>query len=164
MTLDELRDRYAVDIESCWIAKPSVLRDKGTKGRVKIGGRMTFLHRAAWEMLHGITLGKRVLVTSCYEPGCFNPKHYALCTREMAPSIHARRGRLKRDAAYAASAAAAKRARSKLDMAKVREIRARVAAGESQSAVAREIGMSASHVHLIVHHAAWRENRWHLGA
>lgn len=100
-------------------------------------------HRLSWMLSRGPIPDGLVVCHSCDNKLCVNPSHLFLGTQ--AENIHdsVQKGR--------------KRAwgLQKLNAAHVRAIRARVAAGEPQKAVAADFGISRNHVSSIVNRACW---------
>jgi hypothetical protein len=108
-------------------------------------------HRVAWELVNGqIPEGMRVL-HRCDNPPCVNPAHLFLGTD--ADNIHdsMAKGRW--------PAQGERNVRAKLTDQTAREIRDRVAGGESQRSVARRYGVSQATVHYVARRKHWS----HLG-
>lgn len=96
-------------------------------------GRPAYAHRVAYEAAHG-PLGELTVHHLCGQPDCVNPAHLQALSREDHNGGEGH-GKLCRDDAEA--------------------IRARVADGETQKAIATEYGVSRALVSLIVRGQRW---------
>lgn len=117
-------------------------RQCGGYGYLRVDGRHHVAHRLSWEFFVGkIPKGMHVL-HRCDNRACINPKHLFLGTN-LDNNIDA----AKKD-----------RRRQKLDLIKVREIRALFHSGVRQCVIARKFGVSAPQISRIVR----RERRPHV--
>lgn len=108
---------------------------------------MVYAHRLSYELAFGpIPEGLQVCHT-CDNRRCVNPAHFFLGTHKDNADDRERKGRSPRGAA---------RPNAKLDEAKVRAIRARVAVGERQAALAREYGVAAGTIQRIIERRSWK--------
>jgi hypothetical protein len=137
-------------------------------GAASIGnGRMGYAHRVAWEQANGPIPAGMLVLHRCDNRPCVNVEHLFLGTQQdnmddmwskgrgatgerhgthtHPRPVHARRPRVEVGFEHGEAHHAAK-----LTDAEVTELRARVANGESQTALAREYGMSQPGVSLIV--------------
>jgi hypothetical protein len=134
----------------CW----PWLAGKNNKGYGRIYGsakkRHLSAHRAAWEVTHGKPPADMCVCHSCDNPGCCNPAHLFLGT--YADNNHDR-DRKKRHTALRGQEHP--RPGKKLTENDVREIRHRVAVGESQRAVARSKQVAHSTVGDIIRGQTW---------
>ena len=114
-------------------------------------GRLRQAHRVAYELAVGpIPEGLYVLHTcNNGEGGCVNPAHLYAGTQ-----VDNMRDRKARGVPY--ENGRGKGYRAKVNAEQVREMRRRVAAGESRAAMAREFGISRMQASTIVARKAWR--------
>src|SRR6266481_5793603 len=127
-------------------------------GQMRTGkGPLERAHRLAWEFLNGpIPLGIQVL-HHCDNPPCVNPAHLWLGTpmdnmRDMTAKGRRRRrpGDLRKTIPRGENAG-----RAQLTADKVRTIRERYAAGETQPALGREYGVCSQQIGQIVLRRSW---------
>ena len=106
-------------------------------------------HRVSWELANGrkIPTGKQVLHT-CDNRRCCRPAHLYLGTDVENGKDRAISGVFK----------GAKNPKTSLTWAGVRKIRKRVAKGETQAAVARDVGLNFRTVSQIVLGDRWKED------
>jgi hypothetical protein len=111
--------------------------------------RMIGAHRASWMLHFGpIPRGKFVL-HKCDNGKCVRPDHLFLGTHKENMRDMAQKGR-------ASDRTGSKHHLTRLTEDDVRGIRTRVAAGESQRALAKEFGMHPTSISHIVHRRSWR--------
>lgn len=121
----------------------------------QVDGRMRSVRRVLLEQLRGEPLPKQmVAVTRCGCSDCILPDHLraAAHSANMARAV----GRKPIDV-RARMAIARRRTAPKLTLARARDVRLAVAAGEPRVAVAARMGVSVGMVNQIVRGAAWRE-------
>lgn len=124
--------------DACWPWAGPVDRD-GYGILTSDGGQQLRAHRIAYESVHGhIPPGLQVLHW-CDNPPCCNPAHLRPGTADDNNKDKARKGR----------------AKSTLNAEQVREIRKRLAAGETQTAIAADYGVTAVCVFYIHHRKSW---------
>lgn len=112
--------------------------------------RMVYAHRLAFEIAHGATLGRWDIVRhACDNPACVNVDHLSVGTQADNMRDKAERGR-------AAAIRGESNRSARLTAPIVRDIRVRVAAGETHRAVALRYGVSQPAVTAIVKRRAWR--------
>lgn len=138
---------YRVTKDGCWRWNDVHLHDDGY-GRYHINGGRALAHRVSYERTYGAVPVGAHLDHICHDPkvcrggstcphrACVNPDHLAITTH----ASNCRRG-----------------ARSKLDLAKAREIRKRFSAGETGRALAKEFGVRPSTISMVVRNQTWRE-------
>lgn len=130
---------------ACWPWKgaPST----GGYGVLKVEGRRVPAHRFAYEQAHGSIPAQMYVCHSCDNRMCVNPAHLFAGTHfdNAADARSKARHRTGQQVACA-----------KLDPDAVREIRRRVADGESMRGVAKEFGVSSQTVNAVVARATWR--------
>ncbi len=112
-------------------------------------------HRLAFALSRGPIPAGMLVLHDCDNPPCCNPEHLALGDQFVNMRDAARKRRLwlqvspwKRAGARCPTA--------RLTDAQVADIRARVAAGEKQAALARAYGVAGYTVWAVVHHRTWR--------
>jgi hypothetical protein len=109
-------------------------------------------HRHAYELAHGaIPEGMHVL-HRCDNPPCCNPDHLFLGTHADNMKDRQAKGRTRTGVLRGVSNPGAK-----FTAEDVRSIRARVAGGETRTALAQEYGVSISAISLITRHKHYRE-------
>lgn len=112
-------------------------------------GWTRYAHRQAYYFSRGAYPRPHMDVChSCDNPPCVNPNHLWLGTHSENLLDASQKGRLN-------TAAGERHSQSKLDWAKVRAIRARVAAGASQHRIAVEYGVSQVAIHFVVTRKTW---------
>lgn len=129
----------------CWTWTGS--RYASGYGQVATPDRPHPAHRIAWELTHGPlpkdnTLRKRgtLVLHTCDNPPCVRPDHLFLGTNAdnmLDALVKGRNGN------------------QRVDPAKVREIRARFAAGEKPKAIALDYGLSRVAIHMMVRRKSW---------
>lgn len=98
-------------------------------------------HRLQWEILKGPIPDGMKVCHHCDEPLCMNIEHHFLGTAKENTRDMIQKGRAK----YGE-----KHPMRKLTDTQVLEVRARFNAGESQTAIAKSLGMGTSQIHRIV--------------
>lgn len=132
-------------------------------GRVRFDGRRQLAHRVAWQLTNGAIPPGLVVCHHCDNPRCVRPDHLFLGTLNDNMQDAKLKGRLvhKRGAEHWTKKSpnliprGEAKPRAKLSESKVRAIRARVATGESQRSVARDVGVSSAAVSAIINHKLW---------
>lgn len=144
-TLAELLAARTVKGPSCWICTGHPGKARYPHISSKAEGKCGVLaHRLAWELAYGpIPTGERVC-HRCDNPCCVNPDHLFLGSQKENIHDCIRKGR--RNAW----------GRQKLHETDVLAIRARVAAGELQKAVARAFGVKHNTISGIVNGHSWK--------
>lgn len=129
----------------------------GGYGRLGVGSRthgtrrVILAHRAAWIVAHERPLpARQIVMHRCDNPRCVNPEHLVAGTFAENTEDMRTKGRDK-----AGNHAEERNGRAKLDRDSVTAIRGRRAAGASQAAIAREFGITQSHVSQIVRALVW---------
>lgn len=105
-------------------------------------------HRVAWEIANGPIPAGLCVCHKCDNPPCCNPAHLFLGTSAENNQDRARKGR-------SVNAKGEQHGNAKITADIVRELRQRVAAGESFSSLGREFGIDYSNVSLIAKRKAW---------
>lgn len=119
-------------------------------GRIRIGRRMVYIHRAAWEAARGPVPDGAVVRHTCDNPPCINVDHLTLGTQAENVADMFTRGRVDRHGERNNSA--------RLTTTQVAQIRARRTGGETQRALAREFGVSESQISNIIRNRHWRNS------
>ena len=140
-----LMRRMKVDPETgCWVWQRGV--DSNKRPRCKIGTEQ-YAHRNAFRLFKDTEIPEGMFVChTCDNTLCINPDHLWLGTPKENTHDMIDKGRNTRGVLTHCS---------KLDPDKVRAIRARYAAGESQTAIAPDFGVSQVMVSLIVRRKKW---------
>lgn len=145
-TFDEFRARLRETPSGCW-EWTRTLNNQGY-GVTWLNGRRTSAHRAAWVLAHGPIPAGRWVLHSCDNPPCCNPDHLWLGTPRDNQRDCISKGRK----AFAVGSAASM---AKLTEGQIPEVRARCASGETQTAVARDLGVTRGTIYKILHRECW---------
>jgi hypothetical protein len=161
----KLWDRVRIDNSSddaCWEWQGSVLR--GGYGSVGIiDGKAWSAHRLSWVLAFGEIPEGMCVCHRCDNPGCVRPSHLFLGTYRDNNSDKEAKGRANhprgRQHGWQRKPESRPRGerngRAVLTAVDVREIRRRVASGETLKAVARSYRVSDTHVSFIVARKSW---------
>lgn len=148
-----LSERFWAKVErsgECWVWTAMRFRNKQgqpTYGGAVVDGRLRTAHRVVWEMLYGpIPAGLMVLHT-CDNPPCVRPSHLMLGThyRNMEQMVARRR-----------FVHGLRHHSNRLTEAQVREIKHRLALGQSIRDMAAEFGVTYSAIYLIANGKNWK--------
>lgn len=116
-------------------------------GSIMVNGHRTKAHRMSYQAHKGdIPVGLMVR-HKCDNPPCINPEHLELGTQTDNMGDMSDRGR---------SSYGVRNPNHVLNDEIVRDILRRVSEGETQSAMAREYGVSNMTIYTIVHNKAWK--------
>lgn len=127
-------------------------------GMIGFGGHaMLYAHRAAWLVAHGELPPGALVLHSCDNPPCVLVEHLRLGSAKDNMDDAQERGRGWQPTGLGAAKKGTANANARLDWGVVRSIRARVVAGETRAAVARDVGVSRQTVSDIVAGKLWRE-------
>ena len=146
---ERARFRPKVDVRGatdCWPWTAGQTADGYGRFRREGGGAVCVAHRVAWEATRGDVSGGLCVWHGCVNRLCVNPLHLYLATRAEHNGDMACEGRFRRGQGCW---------QAKLKEEQVLEIRARVAGGESPTAVGRAFGVGAPAVRKIVHRINW---------
>lgn len=92
--LERLKARAEVTFSGCWLWQGCV--NNWGYGKIKWKGKVVYVHRLAYWLVHGrMPKGGHVL-HKCDTPGCFNPDHLQGGTQSTNLKHAWRRGRRKR--------------------------------------------------------------------
>lgn len=132
----------------CWTW--TAYRNPAGYGEISLGGRLgaALAHRIAYELtLHPVP-GDLHVLHRCDNPACVRPDHLFLGTHldNMRDMTAKGRGRQ-----VAAGRRGEDNGNVRITDAQVAEIRNRIAAGDSQAAIARAFNVSKTLIHLIKH-------------
>ena len=105
-------------------------------------GKVRYVHRVIFEVVHGVTLGRNDFICHrCDNPSCINVDHLFLGDDRVNHDDMVAKGRQARGFALP---------HTRLTDEQCLDIVRRVRAGESQSNVARSVGISPSYVSQLV--------------
>lgn len=155
-TAEELFLQYAAigAPDECWEWSGRLEKGYGAFQTRRDGKRINWkAHRYAYERSVGPIPAGMVIDHLCENPVCVNPRHLEAVTQ----AENLRRTFHRRDSEIVGAIIPRRRRNVRLSWVEVDEIRARVAAGESQAAVARSFALTVTHVGNIVHHRSWPE-------
>lgn len=117
---------------------------------MRVDGGHAIATRVSWEIENNESLGGRLARHTCDNPACVNPSHIVPGTHQDNMQDAVDRGRM--------TGMKEKVPGAKLDAGKVATIREQHAAGRSQSAIAREFGISRRAVYGILNGETWADN------
>lgn len=140
-------------IGKCWQWIGARSDGRGTiKGRIDGRRRSLFAHRVSWEIHFDSIPSGSLVCHKCDNPLCVNPNHLFVGTQKMNIRDCVNKGRFR----FNSRAMLGERnGRAKFNLKQVAEIRKRITAGESQTAIAREKRVSTFCIWAIVHHKNW---------
>lgn len=137
---------YYVNERGCHICTSHYINDDGYPV-IHRNGERSGLHRYMYELYHGPIPPGLEVCHKCDTPSCINPDHLELGTHDDNMRQMAERGR---------SARGTKNANAKLTEEDAREIKKRLAAGESCYALARIYEVSEATIHQIKVGKSWK--------
>jgi hypothetical protein len=136
----------------CWLWSGTLIHGYGS---VRFRGRSWRAHRLAWILTHGQIPKDQGILHLCDQPSCIRPEHlYAGSHSENMQDAH-NRSRFPRTGQRPGEA----HAMAKLTAEDVRAIHSRLVNGESQAALSKAFGVTASNIGAISRGKSWR----HLG-
>ncbi len=128
--------------EGCWLW-PHAKNNYGY-GVARLGGRARLVHRASWECANGPIPQAMCVLHKCDTPACINPAHLFIGTRADNNADKVAKGRQLRGERQGGAILTESQARYIL------------ASKKSQRALAREFGISSSHVSKMKAGGCWR--------
>lgn len=142
------------DPEECWMWQGA--KTYNGYGRFNFEGRLTGAHQASF-LLSGRTIesGKCVL-HKCDTRGCVNPHHLFLGTRAENMQDMVAKGRHRHQVYPEGRPHGSRNGRAKLTDAQVLEIRAQLAAGSTQQALADKFGVVQTSISRIALGQGWQ--------
>lgn len=112
------------------------------------GWRPMIASRVSYEMAYGRIPAGLMVRHKCDNPACVRPEHLELGTHDDNMRDMRERHR---------SASGERHSQARLTMVRVRDIRARLAGGETRASIARDIGVSASAIDDVANGKTWIE-------
>lgn len=145
-TIDRLTSKTTPEpMTGCWLWTASVFKNGyGQAGR----GTNQYAHRLAYRLARGLIPKGASVLHRCDQRSCVNPDHLFLGTPTENMLDMTVKGRRARGNTHG---------RRRLSAEQVRDIRAKLAAGAGQSALAREHGVTRLNIHLIAHNRTWAQ-------
>jgi len=126
-------------------------------GILHIEGRKRLAHRVSYALVHGPFFEWLNILHRCDNPPCVNPAHLFLGTQADNVADRDQKGRTARGEMLSAYQRGERARWAKLTAAQVAEIRAALAGGASQSAVAVRYGVTQSNINRIATGRIWRD-------
>lgn len=147
-----LEDRFWSKVDQrgpdeCWPWTAAIFQGRMGYGVFRLAGKNLYAHRVAYHLATGQDPAGKVVRHRCDNPPCCNPDHLEIGTTADNARDRVERGRQTKGEDVNTA---------KLTQEKVREIRRRAAAGESQKVLALEFGVRNTAVHKIVHRHTWK--------
>lgn len=134
--------------EGCWVWLAH--RDKAGYGRFSLHGRPALAHRVAYELSVGPVPPGLSVMHLCDNPQCVNPDHLRVGTHAENMADMKRKGRC-----HSRGLPGERNGFAKLTEPQVHAIRERYAAGNTQVAIARDLGVDPTTVGLVVRGKRW---------
>ena len=131
--------------DECWVWRGGL--SQAGYGKFWRNGRTDLAHRVMYEYTLGAVPDDMWVLHRCDNPPCMNPRHLFLGTHADNENDKDAKGRRKRGS---------QTRKSKLDEARVTQIREMHAAGVQQKTIAREFGVDITTVNDVVHRHTWR--------
>lgn len=149
--LDEIERRFLAHVlvrgwDDCWPWTGTP--DRKGYGKITLRGVEFRAHRIAWQRMHGRDPSDLLVLHSCDNPPCCNPRHLKLGTHADNQREKRERGRSTRGEANPGG--------GKLTTDDVHEIRRRLAAGETGKRIAADYGVSSTLVYKIHRRQLWQ--------
>ena len=156
LTFEERLCRRTIKLgpDDCWLWTGS--KDPKGYGYLREGTKSIRVHRIAYELHNGSIPNGKCVCHRCDNPSCLNPNHLWLGTHRENMEDMAQKGRAWKPTWFGETNPS-----SKLNLEKVKEIRARYNNGEPQRSIAKDYGIHQVTVSDIVTYASW--NRQELG-
>lgn len=132
----------------CWLWEGPLYKNR--YGLASLANHSRYAHRLSYEAYFG-SPGTKFVCHRCDNPSCVNPSHLFLGTAADNTADMIQKGRARYPSQVGVS-----NANSRLTEKQVREIRAQVASGRLLRLVAKDFGVSRSHVGNISRMRAWR--------
>ena len=143
--------------DDCWIWTGSQTPSGyGQIGRGSRGCGQLQAHRVSWELANGPIPDGLWVLHKCDNPPCVNPSHLFIGTRADNMRDCASKRRLLAQANPSRLARGSRHGKAKITERDAIGIRSRLHAGESQSAIARSLGVSVALVHFIANGRTWK--------
>jgi hypothetical protein len=140
-------DRLALSGAGCLEWTGTTVR--GGYGQVRVGRKMVYAHRVAFERSKGEIPEGMFVCHSCDNPPCCNPDHLFLGTHQENMSDKVAKGRQ-------TAMVGTKNPSSKLTEDDVRQIRKLYADGINMPRLAAVFGVTKQAIYLIVHRRKWQ--------
>lgn len=121
--------------------------DKDGYGKFKHLGKSLRPHRVMFEVLNGPIPSDMVVMHTCDNPKCINPKHLRLGDARSNVADKVRKQRQARGETQAGS---------KLTSYQVVEIRERYASGHTVKEIAKDYPVRLLHIYTIINRKAWK--------
>ena len=118
-----------------------------------IGNGLVLVHRASWAIWRGGLRAGDVVCHKCDVPACVNPSHLFVGTQGDNMKDCARKGRIRLP-----MLSGHLHPMAKLSTSAVESARQRAAAGESNAAIARSLGVSRTAISRLVLRKSWNNN------
>lgn len=143
-------NNYYVAVSGCWIWSGSKTRHG--YGQIRYNGKQTGTHRAFYAHYVGTIPAGHIVMHSCDQPSCVNPDHLVLGTAAENMRDMNEKGRTGGYRSHLGD----RHKKAKLTTADIPVIRERIAAGETNAAIAADYDVSATAIWQIKTGKAWK--------
>jgi hypothetical protein len=147
--------------DSCWLWRGNL--DTKGYGYLRLAGKHRLAHRVAYELLHGPIPAGLFVCHHCDNPQCVRPAHCFVGTAADNIADCRNKGRIARGDRHGARLHPERHSHgerhwnARLTVAKVREIRQRIAQGESAKILAAHFGVHRKTIYRIAKGQGWQE-------
>lgn len=138
------------DSEECWPWIGSKLKARGNYGQINIKYKILYAHRVAWEIENGPIPSGFLICHTCHNPPCCNPAHLYAGTYGDNGHDAAVRGLIGKW-----DRRGTKNPQSKLTENDVRNIRERLASGETKEQIAKSYNVNPPAIYQIERGKNW---------
>lgn len=155
-TLEDLKARVQVNLDTGCHEWKGAIQLNGY-GVLVFAGRDHRAHRFFYELAKGKIPAGLYICHKCHNKRCVNPEHLYAGTQAENMRDMVQAGRQAIGEKIAKHKRGAANAAAKRTVDQVRHIRLSWSGGESQSAIARRLGISLTSIHRIVRNQSWRD-------
>lgn len=141
----------SLEPDGCWEWSGARMGGTHRYGQIRIKGKTIYAHRLSFEAHVAPLVEGQFVLHRCDNPPCIRPEHlFAGSAKDNAQDM-LRKGRARNQ-----TRCGSKNNHAKLTEQQVREIRGRYAAGDRQTALAAEFGVTQANISVIVRGEGWK--------